>query len=85
MGPAISAFLVWTVAKMLQARKRRNPEKHNKRIVICTGSDQTTMESIVTAQQGLRSVHDMMRQANIALLKIWSILISEAPRVYSIA
>lgn len=70
---------------MLHVRRRRNPEKHKKKIVICTGSDQTAMESIVTAQQGLRSVHDMMKQTNITLLKLWSILISEAPRVYSIA
>lgn len=69
---------------MLHVRRRRNPEKHKKKIVICTGSDQTAMESIVTAQQGLRSVHDMMKQTNITLLKLWSILISEAPRVYSI-
>lgn len=41
------------------------------------------MESIVTAQQGLRTVHETMRQTNVALLKIWSILTSEAPKVCS--
>ncbi|XP_057778866.1 uncharacterized protein LOC130997543 [Salvia miltiorrhiza] len=78
-GPAISALLLWMVATMLQVRRRRIPEKHNK-IVICAGSDQSAMESIVTAQQGLRTVHETMKQTNIALLKIWSILTSEAPK-----
>ncbi|XP_011094141.1 uncharacterized protein LOC105173922 isoform X1 [Sesamum indicum] len=79
VGLAISAFLLWAVAKMLQARRERIPEKQDK-IVICTASDQSTMESIVSAQQGLRSVHEIMQQTNIALLKIWSILISKAPK-----
>ncbi|KAK6139754.1 hypothetical protein DH2020_026514 [Rehmannia glutinosa] len=64
---------------MMRARRTRIPEKHD-RIVIRTGSDQTTMESIVSAQQGLRSVHEILRQTNIALLKIWSILVSRAPK-----
>ncbi|KAL0346919.1 UNVERIFIED_CONTAM: hypothetical protein Scaly_1707900 [Sesamum calycinum] len=79
IGLAISAFLLWAVAKMLRARRERIPEKQDK-IVICTASDQSTMESIVSAQQGLRSVHEIMQQTNIALLKIWSILISKAPK-----
>ncbi|KAL7096383.1 hypothetical protein ACP275_10G076100 [Erythranthe tilingii] len=78
-GKAISSFLLWVVAKMLQARRKGILEKQDK-IIIRTGSDQTTMESIVSAQIGLRSVHEIMRQTNIALLKIWSILVSKAPK-----
>lgn len=44
-------------------------------------SDQSTLESIVSAQQGLYTVHEMMQIANIAMLKIWSILISKAEKV----
>lgn len=80
VGPILSAFLLWMVVKMLQVRRKRIPQKQNK-IVIRAGSDQSTMESIVTAQQGLRSVHEMMKETNITLLKMWSILISEAPKV----
>ncbi|KAG6437429.1 hypothetical protein SASPL_102346 [Salvia splendens] len=79
VGPAISALLLWMVSKMIQVRRRGLPQKNNK-IVIYAGSDQTTMESIVTAQQGLRTVHETMKQINITMLKIWSILTSEAPK-----
>ncbi|KAL1545955.1 hypothetical protein AAHA92_22620 [Salvia divinorum] len=79
VGPAISTLLLWMVSKMLQVRRRRIPQKKNK-IVIYAGSDQSTMESIVTAQQGLRTVHETMKQINITMLKIWSILTSEAPK-----
>ncbi|KAK6131652.1 hypothetical protein DH2020_034666 [Rehmannia glutinosa] len=79
VGLAISSLLLWAVAKMMRTRRTRIPEKHDK-IVIRTGSDQTTMESIVSAQQGLRTVHEILRETNIALLKIWSILVSRAPK-----
>ncbi|KAL2553907.1 Plant protein of unknown function [Forsythia ovata] len=38
------------------------------------------MESIVSAQQGLRTVHEVMQNINIAILKIWSILVSKAQK-----
>ncbi|KAG8376419.1 hypothetical protein BUALT_Bualt09G0061500 [Buddleja alternifolia] len=79
VGLATSAFLLWMVAMMLRTRRRKILEKHDK-IVIHTGSDQTAVESIVSAQQGLRSVHEIMQHTNIALLKMWSILISKAPK-----
>ncbi|KAL3830151.1 hypothetical protein ACJIZ3_018953 [Penstemon smallii] len=79
VGLVISALLLSVVAKMLSVRRNRIQEKQDK-IVIRTGSDQTTMESIVSAQQGLRTVHEIMQQTNIAILKIWSILVSKAPR-----
>ncbi|KAJ7971929.1 DUF639 family protein [Quillaja saponaria] len=79
IGKAIAVFFCWVVAKMLQARQKRLNEKCNE-IVVCTASEQSTMESIVSAQQGLYTVHDMVQLANIAILKIWSILISKAQK-----
>ncbi|CAA3006021.1 uncharacterized protein LOC111366320 isoform X1 [Olea europaea subsp. europaea] len=67
------------VATMLLARLMRSPEKQEK-IVICTGSNQTTMESIVSAQQGLRTAREIIQSINISILKIWSILVSKAPK-----
>lgn len=80
VGKAIAALLLGTVGTMLWARQRRIVEKANK-IVIYTGSDQTTMESIVSAQHGLRNVYDLVQSMNVILLKIWSILVSKAPKV----
>ncbi|XP_022842828.1 uncharacterized protein LOC111366320 isoform X2 [Olea europaea var. sylvestris] len=79
IGQAIAAFLFFLVATMLLARLTRSPEKQDK-IVICTGSNQTTMESIVSAQQGLRTIREIIRNINISILKIWSILVSKAPK-----
>ncbi|XP_075089461.1 uncharacterized protein LOC107816105 [Nicotiana tabacum] len=79
VGKAIAALLLGTVGTMLWARQRRIVEKANK-IVIYTGSDQTTMESIVSAQHGLRNVYDLVQSMNVILLKIWSILVSKAPK-----
>ncbi|XP_042939907.1 uncharacterized protein LOC122275044 isoform X3 [Carya illinoinensis] len=77
VGKAIASFLLWVVAKMLQARRKRINERCNE-IVVCTASDQTTIESIVSAQHGLQTVHQLLRKANIAVLKLWSIFISKA-------
>lgn len=38
------------------------------------------MESIISAQQGLRTAHDLVQQVNIAILKTYSILVSKAPK-----
>lgn len=65
---------------MLWIRRTGVPQK-NEKIIIRTATDQTAMESIVSAQQGLRTVHEIMKQTNVALLKIWSILVSKAPKV----
>ncbi|KAJ9131874.1 hypothetical protein P3X46_034779 [Hevea brasiliensis] len=78
VGKAIAALLLWIVSKMLQARLGRLHDKYNE-IVVYTGSDQkTTVESIVAAQFGLRTVHEMMQATNLAILKIWSIMCSGA-------
>ncbi|KAJ8562993.1 hypothetical protein K7X08_031445 [Anisodus acutangulus] len=79
IGKAIAALLLGTVVTMIWARQRGILDKANK-IVIYTGSDQTTMESIVSAQHGLRNVYDLVQSMNIVLLKIWSILVSKAPK-----
>ncbi|KAF3656067.1 putative BTB/POZ domain-containing protein KCTD9 [Capsicum annuum] len=79
VGKAIAALLLGIVATMIWARHRRIPDKVH-RIVVYTGSDQTTMESIVSAQQGLRSVYHLIQTMNVIILKIWSVLVSKAPK-----
>lgn len=80
VGKTLAAFLLWLVAKLIQARKQRTGNKCDK-IVICTSSDQTTMESIVSAQHGLRTAREMVQLANISILKLYSILLGKAPKV----
>lgn len=65
---------------MMEARNNRVSERWDE-LVISTASDQTTMESIVSAQQGLNTVREMMQIANVTILKIWSLLISKAQKV----
>ncbi|KAM3328431.1 hypothetical protein P3S68_033123 [Capsicum galapagoense] len=79
VGKAIAALLLGIVATMIWARNRRIPDKVH-RIVVYTGSDQTTMESIVSAQQGLRSVYHLIQTMNVIILKIWSVFVSKAPK-----
>ncbi|KAK4715420.1 hypothetical protein R3W88_013758 [Solanum pinnatisectum] len=79
VGKAIAALLFGIVATMIWARRRRIPDKVD-RIVVYTGSNQTTMESIVSAQLGLRSVYDLIQTMNVTILKIWSVLVSKAPK-----
>lgn len=80
MGKAIAAFLVWVVAKMIRARQERIDEEC-KELVVYTASEQTTVENIVSAQQGVQTVHEMVKKANVSLLKLWSIFISKAHKV----
>lgn len=80
MGKAIAAFLVWVVAKMIRARQERIDEKCNE-LVVYTASEQTTVESIVSAQHGVQTVHEIVKKANVSVLKLWSIFISKARKV----
>ncbi|XP_055802229.1 uncharacterized protein LOC129871355 [Solanum dulcamara] len=80
VGKAIATLLMGIVATMIWARRRGVVLDKANKIVIYTGSDQTTMESIVSAQHGLRNVYDLIQSMNIVLLKIWSIFISKAPK-----
>lgn len=79
-GKAMAALLFWVVVVMLQARMEKIQDKCDE-IVVCTASDQSTMETIVAAQQSLQTVHEMVKTANIAVLKIWSIFISKTRKV----
>ncbi|XP_027351133.1 uncharacterized protein LOC113862232 [Abrus precatorius] len=82
VGKAFAAFLIWMIIKMIEARQKKINEKCNEIVISRSSmaSDQSTMESIVSAQHGLYTVHEMMQIANIAMLKIWSILISKADK-----
>ncbi|ESW33977.1 hypothetical protein PHAVU_001G114200 [Phaseolus vulgaris] len=82
VGKAFAGLLIWAIRKMIEARKNKTYEKCNEIVISRSSmsSDQSTMESIVSAQQGLYTVHEMMQIANIAMLKIWSILISKADK-----
>ncbi|XP_039684090.1 uncharacterized protein [Medicago truncatula] len=82
VGKTAAAFLVWVIIKMLKAREKRLNEKCNEIVINRSNmaSDKSTMDSIVSAQHGLYTVHEMMQIANIAMLKIWSILISKADK-----
>ncbi|KAK1297297.1 hypothetical protein QJS10_CPB15g02142 [Acorus calamus] len=79
IGYALATFLLLGVIEMLRARHKKMAEKCNE-IVVSTSSEQTTMESIVSAQHGLNNFHAAVQKANIAILKIWSIVVSRAPK-----
>ncbi|CAL0322810.1 unnamed protein product [Lupinus luteus] len=87
VGKAIAAFLIWLVVMMLELRRKRISEKCNEIVISRSSmsSDQSTMESIVSAQHGFYTLHDMLQIANIAILKIWSILTSKADKHANIA
>lgn len=79
IGKALAIILLWATYEMLQVRKQKIGDKYNE-VVVCTASDTTAMESIISAQQGLRTAHDLVQQVNIAILKIYSILVSRTPK-----
>ncbi|CAK8542877.1 unnamed protein product [Lathyrus sativus] len=82
VGKGAAAFLVWVIVKMLEAREKKLNEQCNEIVISRSNmaSDKSTMDSIVSAQHGLYTVHELMQIANIAMLKIWSILISKADK-----
>ncbi|KAI6697022.1 hypothetical protein NL676_017141 [Syzygium grande] len=77
INKAIAAGLFWLVLKMLHVRKERK-EYQREEIVICTASDQSMVESIVSAQRGLQTVHEMVQKVNITLLKLRSIFLGRS-------
>ncbi|XP_025014310.2 uncharacterized protein LOC8282370 isoform X2 [Ricinus communis] len=78
IGKSIAAFLLWAVSQMLRARLGRVQDQCNE-IVVPTGKDQkTTVENIVAAQFGLKTVHELMQATNVAILKMWSIMCSKS-------
>ncbi|KAK7290663.1 hypothetical protein RIF29_05241 [Crotalaria pallida] len=82
VGKAIATFLIWVVVMMLELRRKRLYETCNELVIhrSSMSSDRSTMESIVSAQQGFYTLHEMLHIANITILKIWSILISKADK-----
>ncbi|KAL1813393.1 hypothetical protein ACET3Z_023458 [Daucus carota] len=76
---AIAALLLWTVSKMIWARRARVADKYTK-LVVFVDSEQTTVGSLVSAQHGMNTINELMQSANISILKMWSILISKAPK-----
>lgn len=79
VGKAIAAFLVWIVSKM--ASERLNRRNRTKIVIVTKPNDQSTVESIVSAQRGLQVARDMVQLGNISILKFWSIFESRAPKV----
>ncbi|GLT87442.1 hypothetical protein SLE2022_055240 [Rubroshorea leprosula] len=79
VGKAMSLSLLLVVAKMLQAKRKRIHNKLNE-IVVCAASNQTTRESIVSAQFGFLTLQEMLQEANIVILKIHSTFISRSPK-----
>ncbi|KAJ4834950.1 hypothetical protein Tsubulata_021476 [Turnera subulata] len=80
-GKAVSACLLYAVLEMLRARLGGSQDKGNE-VVVHTGSEQkSTMESIVSAQLGLKNAHEIMQEANITILKLQSIVYGKAPKV----
>lgn len=75
--------MISLVGMMIRARRERI-SNNRQEIVVSTSSDKTTVESIVAAQHSLRSVHDMVKNMNITLLKIRAILESRAPKVFDL-
>ncbi|TYI57279.1 hypothetical protein E1A91_D11G269300v1 [Gossypium mustelinum] len=79
IGKALSAGLLLVVANMIRARQERLKDKQ-KEIVVCTGSDHTpsTRENIVSAQYGFLTVREIIKEANVTILKLHSVLVSRA-------
>ncbi|CAN1352382.1 hypothetical protein LINPERPRIM_LOCUS42786 [Linum perenne] len=83
VGKAIAAFLFRGALRILEARRGRSDKQSNEIVVHTGGEQKSTTESIVAAQFGLKSVHEVMQAANIAILKIWSLMLAKAPKVQS--
>ncbi|KAH7666299.1 hypothetical protein IHE45_13G092300 [Dioscorea alata] len=79
VGIALAVCVMSLVGMMIRARRERI-SNNRQEIVVSTSSDKTTVETIVAAQHSLRSVHDMVKNTNITLLKIRAILESRAPK-----
>ena len=85
IGKGMAAVLCWIVGMMMCARHKRIGDEHRE-IVLNTASSsddnkKTTMESVVSAQHGLRTLYDLVKMANISILKARSIFISKAHKV----
>ncbi|KAI4381606.1 hypothetical protein MLD38_007667 [Melastoma candidum] len=78
VNKAVAALLVWLVVMMHQTRKRRVSRRRDDEVMVCTASDKSMAESIVSAQHSLQTVQELIREINIAILKLRSIYVSTA-------
>ncbi|KAM0045409.1 hypothetical protein Hdeb2414_s0009g00303551 [Helianthus debilis subsp. tardiflorus] len=78
VGQAIAGLLLWMVSKMIKAKKDEVGKRT--KFVASAPSDLTTMDSIVAAQHGVNTIYDIVHNANVSLLKIWSIWLANAPK-----
>eukprot|EP01018_Ginkgo_biloba_P039505 Gb_15960 [translate_table: standard] len=76
IGYAVSALLFMAAGFLMWVRSTDMKNKYDE-IVVSTSSDQTTMESVVSAQQALNQVHSAIQATNITLLKLLSIALSK--------
>ncbi|GMI65047.1 hypothetical protein like AT2G21720 [Hibiscus trionum] len=79
IGKAICFILLLVVANMTRARQEGFKDKQ-KEIVVYTGSDQnaSTRENIVSAQHGFFTLREIIKEANVTILKLHSVLVSRA-------
>lgn len=84
VGYALAAFLMAADGVMLWARWKRIGERCGE-MVVDTSTDKTTMESIVEAQHSLKNLQELVKKANITILKLWSVMVSRAPKVLATA
>lgn len=73
IGKMIAVCLLWAAFEMYRARQKRIRDKYDK-LKVYTGFDQTVVQSIVSAQHGLRAAQEMLQTANITILKFLSIV-----------
>ncbi|KAK8589822.1 hypothetical protein V6N12_024213 [Hibiscus sabdariffa] len=79
IGKAICFGLLLVVANMTRARQERLKDRQ-KEIVVYTGSDHnaSTRENIVSAQHRFFILREMIKEANVTILKLHSVLVSRA-------
>ncbi|KAK8713008.1 hypothetical protein V6N13_148236 [Hibiscus sabdariffa] len=79
IGKAICFGLLLVVANMTRARQERLKDRQ-KEIVVYTGSDHnvSTRENIVSAQHRFYILREMIKEANVTILKLHSVLVSRA-------
>ncbi|KAJ3673566.1 hypothetical protein LUZ60_005558 [Juncus effusus] len=78
VGYALAALMASMIGEILWARRRRLSEIPE--VVIDASSDKTTMENVVEAQHTLKSLQEIVKKANIIILKLWSLATSRSQK-----
>nr|GME06550.1 uncharacterized protein LOC109239154 [Ipomoea batatas] len=73
-GPLHWMKMYYVLDKRLAIRFLINP------YVVVYTEPQTTVQCIVSLQQGIRTVYDMIQCLNVIILKIWSVMVSHTPK-----